>query len=102
MSSRPITILVPFTPGASSNNLQRLVVNKVSDSTGQTFVVESRPGGSGSIAAVAVKQAPPDGHTLFQANAGTHAANVALYPSLAYDPVKDFRPITLMWSFPQG
>ncbi len=101
LSSRPITIIVPFAPGASSNNLQRLVAKKVSDDTGQVFVVESRPGGSGAIGAIAVKQAPPDGHTLFQANAGTHAANVALYPSLAYDPVKDFRPITLMWSFPQ-
>ena len=65
------------------------------------FVVDSRPGGGGAIAAVAVKQALPDGHTLFQANASTHAANVALYPTLAYDPVKDFRPITLMWKFPQ-
>jgi tripartite-type tricarboxylate transporter receptor subunit TctC len=48
-----------------------------------------------------VKASPPDGHTLFQANAGTHAANQALYATLPYDPIKDFRPITLMWSFPQ-
>ena len=101
LSSRPITIVVPFTPGASADNLQRLVAKKVSDNTGQIFVIESRGGGGGAIGAAAVKQALPDGHTLFQANAGTHAANVALYPSLAYDPVKDFRPITLMWSFPQ-
>ena len=101
LSSRPITIVVPFTPGASADNLQRLVAKKVSDNTGQVFVIESRGGGGGAIGAVAVKQALPDGHTLFQANAGTHAANVALYPSLAYDPVKDFKPITLMWSFPQ-
>ena len=101
LSSRPITIVVPFTPGASADNLQRLVAKKVSENTGQVFVMESRGGGGGAIGAVSVKQALPDGHTLFQANAGTHAANVALYPSLAYDPVKDFRPITLMWSFPQ-
>jgi tripartite-type tricarboxylate transporter receptor subunit TctC len=101
LSSRPITIVVPFTPGASADNLQRLVARKVSDTTGQIFVMESRGGGGGSIAATTVKQALPDGHTLLQANAGTHAANVALYPSLAYDPVKDFKPITLMWSFPQ-
>ena len=101
LSSRPITIVVPFTPGASADNLQRLVAKKVSDNTGQIFVMESRGGGGGAIAAAAVKQALPDGHTLLQANAGTHAANVALYPSLAYDPVKDFKPITLMWSFPQ-
>ncbi len=101
LSSRPITIVVPFTPGASADNLQRLVAKRVSENTGQVFVMESRGGGGGSIAAAAVKQALPDGHTLLQANAGTHAANVALYPSLAYDPVKDFKPITLMWSFPQ-
>lgn len=101
LSSRPITIIIPFTPGASSDTLQRLVAKKVTENTGQVLVIESRPGGGGAIGAVAVKQALPDGHTLFQANAGTHAANVALYPTLSYDPIKDFRPITLMWSFPQ-
>ena len=101
LSSRPISIIIPFTPGASADTLQRIVNKKVSENTGQTLVVESRPGGGGAIAAAAVKQAPPDGHTLFQANAATHAANVSLYPTLPYDPIKDFRPITLMWSFPQ-
>jgi tripartite-type tricarboxylate transporter receptor subunit TctC len=101
LSSRPITIIIPFTPGASSDTLQRLVGRKVTENTGQTLVVEARPGGGGAIAASAVKQAPPDGHTLMQANAGTHAANVALYSTLSYDPIKDFRPITLMWTFPQ-
>jgi tripartite-type tricarboxylate transporter receptor subunit TctC len=101
LSSRPITIIIPFTPGASSDTLQRLVAKKVTENTGQVLVIESRPGGGGAIGAAAVKQALPDGHTLFQANAGTHAANVALYPTLSYDPIKDFRPITLMWSFPQ-
>jgi tripartite-type tricarboxylate transporter receptor subunit TctC len=100
LSSRPISIIIPFTPGASADTLQRIVNKKVSENTGQTLVVESRPGG-GAIAAAAVKQAPPDGHTLFQANAATHAANVSLYATLPYDPIKDFRPITLMWSFPQ-
>ncbi|HEY7661483.1 MAG TPA: tripartite tricarboxylate transporter substrate-binding protein [Xanthobacteraceae bacterium] len=101
LSSRPISIVIPFTPGASADTLQRIVAKKVSENTGQVLVVESRPGGGGAIAAAAVKQAPPDGHTLLQANAATHAVNVSLYPTLPYDPVKDFRPITLMWSFPQ-
>jgi tripartite-type tricarboxylate transporter receptor subunit TctC len=100
LSNRPITIVVPFTPGASADNLQRLVAKNITERTGQVFVVESRSGGSGSIGAVAVKQAPPDGHTLFQANVGSHATNVALYPTLAYDPARDFKPITLMWTFP--
>jgi tripartite-type tricarboxylate transporter receptor subunit TctC len=101
LSSRPITIIIPFTPGASADTLQRMVGRKVTENTGQILVVESRPGGGGAIGASAVKQAPPDGHTLFQANAGSHAANVSLYSTLPYDPVKDFRPITLMWTFPQ-
>jgi tripartite-type tricarboxylate transporter receptor subunit TctC len=101
LSSRPITIIIPFTPGASADTLQRIVAKKVTENTGQVLVVESRPGGGGAIGASAVKQAPPDGHTLFQANAGSHAANVALYPTLPYDPIKDFRAITLMWSFAQ-
>ncbi len=101
LSARPITIIIPFTPGASADTLQRIVGRKVTESTGQVLVVESRPGGGGAIGAAVVKQAAPDGHTLFQANAGTHAANVALYSTLPYDPVKDFKPITLMWSFPQ-
>jgi tripartite-type tricarboxylate transporter receptor subunit TctC len=101
LSKRPITIVIPFTPGASSDTFQRLVAKKVSEDTGQLFVVESRPGGGGAVGALAVKQAVPDGYTLFQANSGTHAANVTLFANLAYDPVKDFQPITLMWSFPQ-
>jgi tripartite-type tricarboxylate transporter receptor subunit TctC len=101
LSSRPITIIIPFTPGASADTLQRIVDRKVTENTGQTLVVESRPGGGGAIGAAVVKQAPPDGHTLFQANAATHAANVSLYSTLPYDPIKDFRPITLMWRFPQ-
>jgi tripartite-type tricarboxylate transporter receptor subunit TctC len=101
LSSRPISIIIPFTPGGSSDTLQRLVDRKVTENTGQTIVVESRPGGGGAVGASAVKVASPDGHTLFQANAGSHAANRALYSNLSYDPIKDFRPITLMWSFPQ-
>jgi tripartite-type tricarboxylate transporter receptor subunit TctC len=101
LSSRPITVVIPFTPGASSDTFQRLVAKKVSENTGQLIVVESRPGGGGAVGAVVVKQAQPDGYTLFQANSGTHASNIWLYPSQPYDPIKDFQPITLMWSFPQ-
>jgi tripartite-type tricarboxylate transporter receptor subunit TctC len=101
LSSRPITVVIPFTPGASSDTFQRLVAKRVSENTGQSVIVESRPGGGGAVGAAAVKRALPDGHTLFQANSGTHGSNVTLYPSLPYDAVKDFAPITLMWSFPQ-
>src|SRR5712672_2595001 len=82
LSSRVITVVIPFTPGASSDTFQRLVAKRVTENTGQSVIVESRPGGGGSVAAAAVKRALPDGHTLFQANSGTHGANVTLYPSL--------------------
>src|SRR5215475_13528196 len=101
LSGRPITVVIPFTPGASSDTFQRLVAKQVSASTGQVIIVESRPGGSGTVGAMAVKQASPDGHMLFQGNSGTHGSHATLYPSLPYDPVRDFAPITLMWSFPQ-
>src|ERR1700730_15632322 len=101
LSSRPITVVIPFTPGASSGPFQRLVAKKVSENTGQLIVVESRPGGGGAVGAAMVKQAQPDGHTLFQANSGTHSGHAWVSPSLPYAPVKDFEPITLMWSFPQ-
>jgi tripartite-type tricarboxylate transporter receptor subunit TctC len=101
LSARPITIIIPYTPGASAYTLQRVVGREVTQDTGQVLVVESRPGGGGAVASAVVKQALPDGHTLLQANSGTHATNVALYSTLPYDPIKDFTPITLMWSFPQ-
>ena len=66
LSSRPITVIIPFTPGASADTLQRIVGKKVTENTGQILVVESRPGGGGAIGAAVVKQAPPDGHTLFE------------------------------------
>ena len=73
LSPRPISVIIPFTPGASADTLQRIVARKVTEDTGQVLVVESRPGGGGVIAAAAVKQAQPDGHTLLQANSATHA-----------------------------
>src|SRR4029078_1599657 len=96
VSSRSITIVIPFTPGASADTIQRIVTKKVTENTGQTIVVESRPGGGGAIGAAAVKQAPPDGHMLFQANAGTHDANVSVDATLSYDPIKGFCDIARM------
>ena len=97
--SRPITMVVPFTPGASTDVIMRLVGQKVSESTGQPFIVDNRPGGGGTIGAMFVKQAVPDGYTLLFGHAGTHAINPAMMIKLAYDPIKDFQPITNLMSF---
>jgi tripartite-type tricarboxylate transporter receptor subunit TctC len=98
--SRPITIIVPFTPGGSADVLMRLVGQKLSESIKQTVLLDNRPGGGGNVGALAVKLAPPDGYTLFMAHTGTHAVNVTLYPDLKFDPIKDFQPITPLISFP--
>jgi tripartite-type tricarboxylate transporter receptor subunit TctC len=97
--SRPIVMVVPFTPGASTDVIMRLVGQKVSESTGQPFVVDNRSGGGGTVGAALVKEAAPNGYTLFFGHAGTHAINPAMMSKLPYDPVKDFRPITNFMSF---
>src|SRR5262245_21201238 len=98
--SRPITIVIPFTPGGSADVLMRLVGQKLSEGVRQPVLLDNRPGGGGNVGALAVKLAPPDGYTLFMAHIGTHAINVTLYPDLKFDPVKDFQPITTLISFP--
>jgi len=98
--TRPITIVVPFPPGGSSDPLMRLIAQKMSESIKQTIVIDNKPGGAGNLAAKVVKQAAPDGYTLFMGNMSTHAINVSLFSNLGFDPLKDFQPITLLMSFP--
>lgn len=97
--SRPITMVVPYTPGASTDVIMRLVGKKVSESVGQPFIVDNRAGGGGTAGAMFVKQAAPDGHTLLFGHAGTHAINPAMMTNLAYDPIRDFQPVTNLMSF---
>jgi tripartite-type tricarboxylate transporter receptor subunit TctC len=97
--SRPITILVPFAAGGSSDVVMRLLSKSVSESLKQTIVIENRPGGSGNVAAVAIKNATPDGYTLMMGHTGTHAINATLYTDLKFDPVKDFAPVAPLISF---
>jgi tripartite-type tricarboxylate transporter receptor subunit TctC len=65
----------------------------------QTIISDNRPGGAGNVAAVAIKNAPPDGYLLMMGHTGTHAVNPALYADLKFDPVKDFQPIAPLISF---
>jgi tripartite-type tricarboxylate transporter receptor subunit TctC len=98
--SRTITIIVPFPPGGSADTVIRPIAQKVADSMKATIVIDNRPGGGGNVAALATKQAAPDGHTLFLTNMGVMAINPMLQSDLRLDPVKDFAPITPIISFP--
>src|SRR4051795_11103845 len=82
--SRPITILVPFAAGGSSDVVMRLVSKRVSENLNQPIVIENRPGGSGNVAAMAVKNAPRDGYLLMMGHTGSHAINATLYTDLKF------------------
>jgi tripartite-type tricarboxylate transporter receptor subunit TctC len=98
--SRPITIVVPFPPGGSSDTVTRIVAAKLADNLKASIVIENRGGGGGVPAAIAMKQATPDGYTLFLANNGLFAIMPAMTADIRFDPVKDFQPVTNLFSFP--
>jgi tripartite-type tricarboxylate transporter receptor subunit TctC len=98
--NKPIKIIVPYSPGGTTDLLARLVGQKLSERFGQPVLVENRPGANGMIGADLVAKAPPDGYMLGIASPGTHAANQYLYKSMPYDTVKDFTPVTLAVSAP--
>ncbi len=91
--SRPIRIVVPFTPGGSTDVLARAIGQELSRSLGQSVVIDNVPGAGGAIGAERVAKAAPDGHTLLMGHIGTLATNPALYPKLPYDPVRSFAPV---------
>lgn len=97
--TRPITVIVPYTPGAGSDTLMRLVARKVSENIKQPVIVDNRPGAGGTIAATVVKNAAPDGHTLLMGHSGTHVFNKVLFPGVGPDPIKDFEMIAPLMSF---
>jgi len=98
--SRPITYVVPFTPGGSTDVIGRLICQSLGESLGQPVVVDNRPGAAGAVGASYVAKARPDGYTLFGGTISTHAINASLYKNLPYDPVKDFEPISLVAFLP--
>jgi tripartite-type tricarboxylate transporter receptor subunit TctC len=91
---KPVRIVLPSSPGNSSDIMARLLADRLSQTWGQPVVVENRPGADGRIAAEAVARSAPDGHTLFLPNAGVITINPALFGKMPYDPIKDFAPIT--------
>ena len=98
--SRPVTMVVPFAAGGPTDVLARILAQSMSQTLGQQIVIENVTGAGGSIAAARVAKAPPDGYTMILGNLGTHAASVALYKNLSYDPRVDFEPVMLVATTP--
>ncbi|MBL8310725.1 MAG: tripartite tricarboxylate transporter substrate binding protein [Burkholderiales bacterium] len=94
--SKPITYVVPFPAGGTTDVLARLIAQKLGPALGTTVVVENRAGAGGNIGADFVAKAAPDGYTLLGGTISSHAINVSLYPKLPYDPIKSFAPIALI------
>src|SRR5687767_15176765 len=96
-----VTFIVPFPPGGSVDPLARLVGARLSATLGQQFIVDNRPGGSGSIGAAAAAKASPDGYT-FLFVFDTHAVNPTLIPNLPFDTTKDLVPVMLVGTAPMA
>lgn len=94
--TRPVKIVVPSTAGDGSDLLARTLAKAMSESLGQQFVIENKPGAGGSIGAVVVAKAAPDGYTLFLGNGSSHGVTPGLYPRLPYETVNDFAPVALI------
>jgi hypothetical protein len=99
--SKPITLIVPFAPGGSTDVTGRMLAAKLKDELGQTVVVENRGGAGGNLGAEAAARAAPDGHTLFLATS-THVTNISLYKKLNYDFQRDFVPVSQVAFIPNA
>ena len=95
--ARPIRLIVSFAPGGSVDVVARIVAQRMSESFGQQVVIDNRPGAGGNLSAELAARAAPDGYTLYMSSASL-VVNVSLYRKVAYDPIKDFAPVTLLAS----
>ncbi len=92
--SKPITIIVPFSAGGTTDILARVVGQFMSTDLGQPVVIDNRAGAGGNIGGQAAARATADGYTIFMGTVGTHAINQALYKKMPFDPIKDFAPLS--------
>jgi len=98
--TKPVTIIVPFAAGGTTDILARIIGQALTAELGQSVVVDNRAGAGGNIGGQAAAKAAPDGHTLFMGTVGTHAINASLYKKMPFDPVKDFAPLTRVANVP--
>jgi tripartite-type tricarboxylate transporter receptor subunit TctC len=100
--TRPVTLVVPFGAGGSTDGVARVIAKELSDRLGQQFVIENKAGAAGNIAAATVAKAPADGYALLLTTTGPASVNRLLYKSPGYDADKDFSPIILIGLTPQA
>jgi tripartite-type tricarboxylate transporter receptor subunit TctC len=98
--TRPVTVILPFPPGISTDLLARAVATSLGDAFGQQFVVENRPGANGNIGAGVAAKAAPDGYTLLVATLGPTVANKFMYKTMSFDPDRAFMPVVLLGDSP--
>nr|WP_151447900.1 tripartite tricarboxylate transporter substrate binding protein [Lacisediminimonas profundi] len=98
--NKPVSIIVSFPPGGSSDYFTRLVANNLAKTWGQAVVVQNRPGAGGNLGAQAAARSPADGYTIFMSSINTHAINPALYKNPGYDHIKDFAPVSKIATVP--
>ncbi|MDH4292821.1 MAG: tripartite tricarboxylate transporter substrate-binding protein, partial [Betaproteobacteria bacterium] len=98
--TRPIRIIVAYTPAGTTDILARAVGQKMTEAWGQTVIVDNRPGANGNIGTELTANATPDGYTIVMGTAATHSINNTLYPTLKWDAVKNFAPISLVAQVP--
>ena len=98
--AKPVRLIVPYPPGGSADILARAIGQKLADGIGQSVVIDNRPGAGTAIGAEAAARSAPDGYTIMLGTVSSHAINPALNPTLKYDPVKDFAPVSLVASIP--
>jgi tripartite-type tricarboxylate transporter receptor subunit TctC len=94
--AKPVTVIVPQAPGGANDTIARIVAQKLTEQTGQQFLVDNKAGAGGNIGTAAAAKARPDGYTLLLNTNGTQVINPSLYKNTGFDPVKDFEPITLV------
>lgn len=97
--AKPIRLIVTYPPGGGADTVARLLSPKLGEYLGQPILVDNRPGASGTIGAELVAKSPADGYTLML-DASSYAVNPSLYPKLAYDPLKAFKPVSVLVLFP--
>jgi len=99
-AGKPITYVVPYPPGGTTDVLGRLIVQKIGPALGATIIVENKPGATGAIGGDFVAKAPPDGFTLLGSSIGPMAILTALVPTLPYNPVESFEPVVMIGTIP--